>query len=289
MKSDAAVSALLRKGADPFFDYHNEVTTGTFGYTPFRIAVLYLLPSVLKSFMSESSPALMRKLTGYLEHKKTPFLHTAMASSGGQVLVARCTLGRAKVRALIETIDFLRTLESTDDIFMEPGNLRGVSLLHACILYGHQVEITEHLLKTGCDKDMERIAEIREHTPLQAAIYLNRRETFQLLLDYGADIHRELYFPKEHSYLQYCSIIGPHAEYFVRELVSRGVVPEKMPDAKIFRTNAAKFAPPGIRALMTGNFALATFFANVEASGYIVPRGAPIVSFLLGIQSRLPV
>jgi hypothetical protein len=74
-------------------------------------------------------------------------------------------------------------------------------------------------------------------TALQLCIHLNRRQTFILLLNHGADIKRPLHHPHPGiSYLQYCASVGPHGEYFARELIQRGETCVRLADLKASAT-----------------------------------------------------
>ena len=284
--NEAAVRALLSKGADPFFEYEREVVGKKSTYTPFRIAVVRgVLPKILEAMFSLTSPALAARFKSYSQPRKFEFLDSALKSAS--TIFLHKTLSRLEIiSAFIETIDFLRRLE--ESIFGEVESIRS-SLLHEAIHFGCcPLEIVEHILKTSCLKDLDRVARRSSFTPLQTAIYLNRPGTFQLLLAYGADIHRKLASPNGLSYLQYCAFVGPHGQYFAQELLSRGAVPENLADCKTLLGDFTK-VPPAVLALAAGNFKLATFFARLEPVPCLVSPDIPILHILMLMNPRLPV
>jgi ankyrin repeat protein len=199
--------------------------------------------------------------------------------------IRRVTLGAKYASILIETIELLRTVERK-----EKSREFGMSLLHACILYGIPAEAIDHLLKTGCKEDLELVSSLHGYTPLQVAMHLNRRNTFLLLLNYGADIHGRLRFPEGFSYLQFCAHLGPRATFFANELITRGAVLHKVydPDSLDDSKSLSRFAPH-LFALMMGNFELATFLAKRNGSKHIVPLSVDILWLLFRFLPRLPV
>lgn len=286
MRNETAAQILISKGADPFH-CDNAGPAGSHSATPFLIAITTLLPTTVKAMLH--SPARSTGLGEYLTHLTHPKCSTFMEllqtvtltdASGG-------SFGDSFVPNLTRIIDLVRTFADSGNILLQPSKI-GIPLLHACIAYGLPSPVIEHLLGTGCDKDIERVSAMRCWTPLQACIYLNRRDTFLILLNHGADINRSLF--SGISYLQYCASVGPHGGYFARELTWRGATSEGLCDLKSNLTMMpqSSFAP-AIFALMAGAFELAMHFTLMEYPDGHIPPGVPILHVLTSSTSRLPV
>ncbi|KAL5603558.1 hypothetical protein FOVSG1_006308 [Fusarium oxysporum f. sp. vasinfectum] len=167
-------------------------------------------------------------------------------------------------------IDLLRIAEPKEKTL---GS--GMSFLHTCIVHGIPAEVIDHFLKIDSKEDLELVSNRHRHTPLQVAMHLNRRKTFLLLLNHGADIHKRLLFPEGFSYMQFCAHLGPGAVLFANELISRGAVLHKVydPDVLDDPKSLSQFAPP-LLAIMMGNFELATFLIKLDGSKHVIPPNA---------------
>jgi ankyrin repeat protein len=283
-RNEVAVRALLHAGADPYFAYEREVISDSSTLTPFRLALLRFLPDTLRLMIGLTS--FSQTLDRYLAHRKSPFLHFALDRFADLRLSHYALCGPNYLGSLVKIIDVLRDIEGQEDVLSLHLTF-GVPLLHASIIYGLPVKAIEHLLRTGCHEQMELPSDLHGHTPLQAAIYLNKRKTFLLLLKYGADIHRKLCVPLSFSYLQFISFLRGCDPYFAKELISRGAVPESMKDSAM-RTSQFDLAdqPPAFLAILAGNFELATLFVRVEGSTEIMP--SELFGRMLAGISHLP-
>ncbi|KAJ5480512.1 hypothetical protein N7530_006021 [Penicillium desertorum] len=286
MRNETAAQILVSKGADPFH-CDNAGSADSHSVTPFLMAITKLLPTTVKAMLH--SPARSTGLGEYLTHRKCStlmeLLQTVAVSD-----VSWDSFGDSFVPNLTRIIDLIRTFEDSGNILLQPSKI-GLPLLHACIAYGLPSPVIEHLLGTGCGKHIERVSAMRCWTPLQACIYLNRRDTFLILLNHGADIDRTLFSPHPGiSYLQYCASVGSHGGYFARELIWRGATSKGLCDlkSKLTMMPQSSFAPV-ILALMAGALELATHFTLMEYPDGHIPQDVPILHALTSSTSRLPV
>ncbi|KAF9894839.1 hypothetical protein FE257_004460 [Aspergillus nanangensis] len=279
-RNEAAAHALLSHGADPFFGSEVEAADKHRVYTPFLGAVFDLQPNTVRTMLE--SPESMQAAKVYLETRRGGVLLPLIQRAAYGHMLEWFSLGRQYVPSFIETFDLIRSFESKHRIVEDPNPT--FSMLHAAIVYGQPIEIIEHLLKIGYDKEIEFVSNLRSHTPLQAAIYLNRRDTFLLLLKNGANIHRTLQLPQGISYLHYCAIVGVEGIFFAQELVSRGAVPKPIDDIPANKIITATSSPPALMAVWVGNFELATWLLKFQP----MPPELPVVYLTLR-TARMPV
>ena len=282
VRNEVTIQALLQAGADPFIDYQFEKLDELSTYTPFRLAIIHGLPGTVKTIMDWAPSRFDFK--SYLAFKSDNLLHFALIET--TAILQRAKLGLKLAGVLIEMLDLLQCIEDKDNIYPTGRGIK-LSLLHACIIYSAPIEVIRHLLQTSCTQDIELVGSSRNHTPLQAAMHLNRREVFLLLLEHGADIHRTLQFPQGLSYLQYCAFLGSRAIFFAGELVSRGVTSPAWP-ANGDGVEPARL-PPRLLATVTGNLELATFLAKECGDIKLVPSLFNVLLFMFRSMPRLPV
>ncbi|KAK2735763.1 hypothetical protein FQN57_001143 [Myotisia sp. PD_48] len=283
-RNELATRVLLCAGADPFIDYNDELADNPITHTPFRLAVMQLLPGIVKLIIS--SPAFASTLKSYLDSRTESLLQCMIEISKKPVI--HVTLGTKYVEVLIETIDLLRSLEINRNIRLKP--LEPIGLLYFSIVNCMPVEVIEHLINTGCKEALESVFGSYAYTPLQTAMYLNRRDVFLLLLNYGANIHRKLVYPDGFSYLQFCAHLGNDAVFFASSLINHGLVLKKY-DIELWLADSRhpNCCEPIVLAVMMGNFELATFLIKSKGSTQIVPEGYDILSLMLRFLPRLPV
>ncbi|KAG9255096.1 uncharacterized protein F5Z01DRAFT_74522 [Emericellopsis atlantica] len=284
-RNEVSAEALLAAGADPFFDYLSERADEICSYTPFRLAIKGLLSSTVRRILE--SPALASDIANYFKSKNESILQFAVRAAS--TTSCRISLGAKYASALIEMIDMLRKWDADDKTLTS-----GMSLLHTCIIHGAPSEVVEYLLQTGSKNHLETVSVVHGHTPLQVAMQLNRRKTFLLLVQYGADIHRRLLFPEGFSYLQLCTQLGSRAIFFANVLIARGakLAPGAGydPDVRDDTESLSQFSPHFL-AILLGSFELATFLIRQSGSGRILPPARDFDAFMMMFRAlpRLPV
>ena len=228
-----------------------------------------------------SSPTSKTRLRCYFESMRESILIFAIKSSSKAM--RRVSLGARYIALLTQTIDILRTIEGKERTIES-----GMSLLHASIVHCLPAEVTNHLLETGCREDLELVSGIHGHTPLQAAMRLDRPETFLVLLKHGADINRRLRFPEDITCVQFCAHVGPRAIFYAVQLVSRGVQQDPRDDS-VLDPKSPSHLNPAHYALSMGNFELAAFFDRLISYKHGRPSSREVLVLLIRFFPRLPV
>ena len=284
-RNERTAEVLLSAGADPFMDHYQEREVDVYSYTPFRLAIEELLPSLVQTVID--SPSFALDVKGYFASRNESFFRRAVRSAS--TTMHRIRLGTTYPSSLVHMISLLRVTEADSN-----ASGSGTSPLHTCIVHGVPSEVTEYLLQTGDQEHLELVSRAHGSTPLQVAMQLNRRTTFLLLLEYGADIHRRLLFPEGFAYLQLCTNLGSNAVFFANVLLARGA---KLPSVEAYdpevrgNTESLSQFSPHFLAIISGNFELATFLIRRSGSRSIVPPPGDFDLFMnmFRVLPRLPV